>query len=66
MTQGKAAAFETEVLLFPAEPNTEVVSTAGEKIEIGEAKKTTTLKIDINTRFARLRKSLRKRSASIF
>lgn len=65
MTQGKAAVFKTEVLLFPTNSDAEDVSTIEEKIEVVEVKKTT-LKIDINTRFARLRKSLKKRSASIF
>lgn len=64
MTQGKAAVFETEVLLFPAKPEAKEVSIA-EETEVVEIKKTT-IRIDINKRFARLRKSLRKRSASIF
>lgn len=65
MTQGKAAVFETEVLLFPAKPDSKEVSSAEEKIEVVEVTKTT-LRIDIYKRFARLRKSMRKRSASIF
>lgn len=65
MTQAKAAVFETEVLLFPTKTETNEVSSVEEKIEVVEIKKTT-LRIDINKRFARLRKSMRKRSASIF
>lgn len=64
MTQAKATVFETEVLMFPTKPEAKEVSTA-EETEVVEIKKTT-LKIDINKRFARLRKSLRKRSVSIF
>lgn len=65
MTQGKAAVFETDVLLFSGKTEAKELSTNGENTEVVEVKKTT-LRIDINKRFARLRKSMRKRSASIF
>lgn len=65
MTQAKAAVFETDLLLFPSKPEAKEVSSAEEKIEVVEIKKTT-LRIDIRQRFERLRKGTRKRSASIF
>lgn len=65
MTQGKATAFETDVMLFPVKPESRGVSSAEEKIEVVEIKKTT-LRIDIRQRFERLKKGTRKRSASIF
>ena len=65
MTQGKAAVFETDVMLFPLDTDSKKVSSAEEKIEVVEVKKNT-LRIDIRQRFERLRKGTRKRSASIF
>lgn len=65
MTQAKAAVFETDVMLFPIKPEAKEVSSADEKIEVAEVKKTT-LRIDIRHRFERLKKGTRKRSASIF
>ena len=64
MTQGEAKIIETEVVLFSAKTERENASPA-EEAQVIEAKKRT-LKIDIEKRFARLRKSMRKRSASIF
>jgi hypothetical protein len=63
MTQAEVKAFETDVVVFPAQPEKEILvqETETEIVEI----KQRTLKIDINKRFARLRKSLRRRSASI-
>jgi len=65
MTQEKAAVFETKVILFPMKTEATEVSSAEEKIEVVEARKTT-LGIDIRQRFERLKKGTRKRSASIF
>lgn len=63
MTQGEAKVFETEVVLFTGKQIQEV-SANEEKTEIVETVKTT-IRTDLNKRFERLRKSLRKRSASI-
>lgn len=63
MTQGEAKVFETEVVLFSVNPNQEVKAIE-EKIEVVETVKSI-IKTDIHKRFARLRKSLKKRSASI-
>ena len=65
MTQTKAAVFETDVMLFPVKTEAKEVSSADEKIEVVEVRKTT-LSIDIRQRFERLKKVMRKRSASIF
>lgn len=65
MTQAKAAVFETDIMLLTRNTQAKEVSSAEEKIEVVEAKKTT-LTIDIRQRFERLRKGTRKRSASIF
>ena len=64
MTQAEVKGFETDVVVFPAKPQIEI-SVKEIETEIVEVKKRT-LKTDINKRFARLRKSIRKRSASIF
>lgn len=64
MTQPEVKKIETDVIVFPAKSENEVLITEIET-EIVELKKRT-LKIDINKRFARLRKSIRKRSAGIF
>lgn len=63
MTKAEIQVLETEVVLFPAKPEREV-SVTEIKTENVEAEKTT-LKIDIKKRFARLKKSMRKRSAGI-
>ncbi len=63
MTQGKAKVFESEVVLFSVNPNQDVKAIE-EKIEIVETVKIS-IKTDIHKRFARLRKSLKKRSVSI-
>ena len=64
MTQGKAAVFETDMILFPVKTEQEILVKT-EETEVVEIKKGT-LKIDIHKRFARLRKNIKKRSASIF
>lgn len=64
MTQGEAKVFETDVVLFSTKTEREKDSQTAET-EVVEVKKST-LKIDLDKRFARLRKSMRKRSASIF
>ncbi len=63
MTQGEVKIFETDAVIFPVKTEQEVSSNEqqSERVEISK----NTFKIDINTRFARLRKSLKKRSASI-
>jgi hypothetical protein len=63
MTQAEAKGFETDVVVFPAKPEVEI-SVRETETEIIEIKKRT-LKVDINKRFARLRKNIRKRSAGI-
>lgn len=63
MTQAEVKVFEKDVLMFPVETETEIKVNETE-IEVVEVKKQK-LGIDINKRFARLRKSIRKRSASI-
>lgn len=64
MTQAEAKGFENDVVVFPAKSEREILvkETETETVEI----KKRTLKIDINKRFTRLRKSIRKRSAGIF
>jgi hypothetical protein len=64
MTQAEVKGFETDVVVFPTKSENEIIVKEIET-EIVEVKKRT-LKIDINKRFARLRKNIRKRSASIF
>ena len=64
MTQGEAKVFETDLILFPAKTEEEVPAKQIDA-EIVEIKKRT-LTVDVNKRFARLRKSIRKRSAGIF
>lgn len=65
MTQAKAAIIETDLLVFPVKAEEKEFSTIETKTEVVEVKNFT-LRIDIDKRFARLRKSMRKRSASIF
>ncbi len=64
MTQGDVKVFETDVVLYPVKSDEEVLSKETET-EVVEVKKRV-LKVDINKRFARFRKSIRRRSASIF
>ncbi len=64
MTNAKTArVLETDVILFSPPLKQEVLMTEA-KIEIVEVKKTT-LKTDVKKRFARLKKSMRRRSAGI-
>jgi hypothetical protein len=64
MTQGEAKLFESDMILFPVKKDEET-PVAEIETEVVEVKKRT-LTVDVNKRFARLRKSIRKRSASIF
>lgn len=64
MTQAEVKVFEPEVVVFPANREKESAAPGDEK-EIVEAEKRT-LKTDLDKRFARLKKSIRKRSAGIF
>ncbi|MDQ3714290.1 MAG: hypothetical protein M3388_19025 [Acidobacteriota bacterium] len=66
MTKGEAKMLETDIDVFQvksAQENRENVLI--EKLANKNAVEVETTKIDIKTRFARLKKSLRKRSASI-
>ncbi len=66
MTKGDTKMLETDGGIFPIKPareNCETVLT--EQLAVKNAVETETTKIDIKARFARLKKSLRKRSASI-
>jgi hypothetical protein len=63
MTQAEVKIFDTDLVVFPAKTEIEV-SIKETETEIVEVKKRT-LKIDVNKRFARLRKHIRKRSAGI-
>ncbi len=66
MTKDEAKMLETDMGIFPiksAQDNRESVLT--EQLASKNAVEVETTKIDIKARFARLKKSLRKRSASI-
>jgi hypothetical protein len=66
MTNGDAKMLETDMAIFPVksdQENRENVLT--EQLASKNAVETETTKIDIKARFARLKKSLRKRSAGI-
>jgi hypothetical protein len=66
MTKGDAKMLETDMGIFPIKPaqeNRENVLT--EQLTSKNAVEVETTKIDLKARFARLKKSLRKRSASI-
>ncbi|HEV8157455.1 MAG TPA: hypothetical protein VGP58_00370 [Pyrinomonadaceae bacterium] len=66
MTKGEAKMLETDVDIFPIKSvheNRE--SVLAEQLASKNAVEVETTKIDIKARFARLKKSLRKRSASI-
>ncbi len=65
MTKGDTKMLETDMDTFSVksvQENRETVLT--EQLAIKNAVETETIKIDIKARFARLKKSLRKRSAS--
>lgn len=65
MTKGEAKALETDVVIFPMKFNndqeTNLIDETSEKNVVEKSSG----KTDIKLRFARLKKSLRKRSASI-
>ena len=63
MTKAKMQVLETDVVLFPLKLKQErlISEINNETIEVEK----TTLKIDVKKRFARLKKSIRKRSAGI-
>ncbi len=66
MMKGEAKVLETDVVLFPLEFNQEkensvLIEETGEKIIVEKE----SIKVNFKDRFARLKKSLRKRSASI-
>lgn len=63
MTSAKARDFNKNVILFPPKLEQEVLiaEEKNEKIEVNK----TTLGKDVKERFARLKRSMRKRSASI-
>lgn len=66
MTKGEAKMLETDVIIFPMKFNDDVqeLGQISETIE-PEAIEKQSIKTDIKLRFARLKKSLRKRSAGI-
>ena len=64
MIQGEAKVFETEMVLLTVKTENENSAKPNET-ETVELKKRT-IKIDVDKRFARLRRNIRKRSASIF
>lgn len=66
MTKGEAKVLETDVIIFPmqfGQNNQEINSVEETTAKIVVDKQS--VKTDIEIRFARLKKSLRKRSASI-
>lgn len=66
MTKGEAIVLETDVVIFPMEldrENQETMAAEETKAEIAVEKQS--VRADLQIRFARLKKSLRKRSASI-
>lgn len=63
MTKAEVQVLENDVVLFPAKTEREV-SVTEIRVEKVETEKKT-LRIDIKKRFARLKKSMRKRSAGI-
>lgn len=67
MTKGEAKVLETEVVIFPAEfgSETQAPTTTVEENVFEAAAEKRPVKVDVENRFARLKKSLRKRSASI-
>jgi len=66
MTKGEAKKLETDVVIFPMEfsrKDKEAILVEESSAEVVNDK--SSIKPDIQSRFARLKKSLRKRSASI-
>lgn len=66
MTSGEAKQLETDVIIFPMEINRDDQQATIEKTvtETATVEKTS-IKTNVEIRFARLKKSLRKRSANI-
>ncbi len=66
MNQGEAKMLETEVVIFPMEFDREKKeSDTDETVTAEVAADKQSIKTDLEIRFARLKRSLRKRSASI-
>ena len=66
MTNGEAKMLETNIDIFPVKSTQENrENVLAEQLANKNAVEVEAAKIDIKTRFARLKKSLRKRSASI-
>lgn len=63
MTNGEAKRLKTDTTFFPTEFKREIVST--EEKEYAAVVENESVKVDLKNRFARLKKSLRKRSVSI-
>ena len=65
-TKSEAKVLETDVVIFPMKfAQNEQETVLAESAEINRANEKNLDEVDNETRFARLRKSLRKRSASI-
>ena len=62
MAQAGTKLFENDVVLFPVKNKQEMPENQEESVEV----KIRRVKIDVEKRFLRLRKNLRKRSVSIF
>ena len=65
MTKGEAKALETEVVIFPMKFNNDQEINPVDDTTEKNIVEQQSVKTDIRLRFARLKKSLRKRSASI-
>ncbi len=66
MTNGEARRLETEVIIFPADSSRNSRQTVPAEEEIGDIKfEEQTINTEMKSKFARLKKSLRKRSVSI-
>ena len=66
MTKGAAKVLETDVIIFPMEFEQEKqAAITAEEIAVKIAIEKQLVKTDVKDRFARLKKSLRKRSVSI-
>ncbi len=66
MTKSEAKRLETDVVIFPMESNREnQAEVLAEKTSAEPVVDKPSIRTDIQIRFARLKKSLRKRSASI-
>lgn len=66
MTKGEAKKLETDVVIFPMNINLEnQAATLVEEKSTEQMSDKTSIKTDIQVRFTRLKKSLRRRSAGI-